>query len=101
MALRRCPRKRQRHGEPYAEGKNTGSAIFCANRRARGGYITALTHRDPSGLLLVVIGASHASSFATATGRSAASRSSSVTGNHRRSGAGTRRADSSANERVV
>ena len=33
---------------PYADAKNTGSAIFCANDRVTNGYIAPLTNRDPS-----------------------------------------------------
>src|ERR1019366_1251304 len=61
------------------------------------GYIAALKKRDPSGQLVVVIGVSHARSFVTAVERSSASRSSSDRGRRDRSGAGTRRAESSRN----
>ncbi len=54
----------RRPGRPYADGENTGSAVFCANRVRPRGYIVSLRKRDPSGQLVVVIGASHASSFA-------------------------------------
>src|ERR1019366_1720864 len=59
MALRRRGEGPQARPGSYAEGKNTGSAIFCANRVVPRGYIAALKRRDPSGQLVVVIGASH------------------------------------------
>jgi hypothetical protein len=80
MGLQRCSRGLPQRDGPYADGKNTGSAIFCANTAGRRGYIAALSQRDPSGLLVVVIGASHARSLVTATDWSAASRWSNETG---------------------
>jgi hypothetical protein len=80
MGLQRCSRGLPQRDGPYADGKNTGSAIFCANTAGRRGYIAALSQRDPSGLLAVVIGANHVSSLVTARARSVASRSSNETG---------------------
>ena len=87
----------QRYEATYAGWKNAGSAIFCANRMTRCGYITPLTKRDASGQLAVVIGASQAKSLAMGAGPSPTSRSRSETGSCRRLGAGTRRADKSTN----
>ena len=66
MALRARPSvTRSDARDPTPRRINTGSAIFCASRVRGRGYITALTQRDPSGQLIVVIGASHPRSFAT------------------------------------
>ena len=78
-----------------------GSAIFCAKCAALRGYITPLTKRDPSGQLVVVIGASQAMSFARPASLSPSSRSRSEVGSRRRSGAGRSRADSSTNGALV
>jgi hypothetical protein len=88
-------------GAPYADGKTTGSAIFCAKLVACGGHIAALTKLQPCRQLVVLIGASHDRSFKTAADRPAANRSNNDVGSHRRSGGGTIRADSSTNGRLV
>jgi hypothetical protein len=49
-----CGPCRSERARTYADGKNAGSAIFCANRVDRRGYITPLTQRDPPGQLVVV-----------------------------------------------
>ena len=87
------PTSRAAAKRPYAHGKNMGSAIFCAKRGAPCGYIAPLTKRDPSGQLVVVIGASQAMSFAERAALSPSNRSRIEVGSRRRSGAGTSRAD--------
>ncbi len=57
---------RPKYEGPCADGKNRKpNAIFCASPLVCAG-IAALSHRDPSGQLAVVRGASQARSFATA-----------------------------------
>src|SRR5450432_3831000 len=101
MALRRRAQWNAAARRTLDRWENHGQRHLLRDPVVDRGYITSLTQRDPSGELVVVMGASHPRSFATGTAPSPARRASSETGSRPRSGAGTSRADSSMNGLLV